>query len=642
MGPKKKSNSKVTDPRETHPRTEVANGLRFPNILERVLSKTSAKHPPELLSAMSPTQVKEYIWGDKLQGALRSFLEPLGADTQCNNAEVKFISGKTPCWICGCTIETKEKKACEHILPIVRAVMLSGIETSKTYKNRAEFQQNDNITRLQQVTKNNYLWAHDNCNGSSGKSGLVLLTFDKGQNKFVADEDKCIKLTQRITGSKRDGFLERDDCYTRTGSSVINNMMKEIENQCIDINNEFEEFSRLVSEQIQDTTVDIVSLYIEYTIEIIKLYANSYALELLLTPEEQEELRKKNEEEERIREAEIKQLMEEQEKLREESEKKYVAYIQGVIKTKIVEYNPTRFTNYIPFVIRERCSLFLYNKDNSDILNIITEISIQITGEVTKLLEDFNDQYKSSHIGLIMSIIDFFSFCKMYQLSQEYGINMKKPGETDLRSKDSLNDTVINEYKCLYFYAIIDKVRKRMLLNNNEGDGELDFLKAQFGKYDIEFEDCNDFIANKDDELRKILSSKSIDDENGLTNTEIDKLAQKMFEVSDPTDVGYDIENARNLLHNRVANISENYEKKKSMVSSYVKDKEKKEKFVKIMQKYNTNQNFANEFDKSKIDKYNNALNDIFLYNLGGTRRKREKTNKKRRYTRRRKCKKSP
>ena len=641
MGPKKKSNSNVTNPRETHPKTKVTNGLRFPNILERILPGKTTNHPSELLTAMSPTQVKEYIWGDKLKGALRLFLEPLGADAQCTNAGVTFIPGKTPCWICGCNIEKKEKKACEHILPIVRAVMLSGIETSKTYTNRAEFQQNDNITRLREVTKNNYLWAHENCNGSSGKSGLVLLTFDKRQNKFVADEKNCTKLTQRITGSKTDGFLERDDCYTRTGSSVIINMKTEIEDQCVDINHEFEEFSRLVSEKKKNSSSNVVSLYTEYTIEIIKLYANSYALELLLTPEEQEELRKKNEEEQRIREDEIKQLMEEQEKLREESEKKYVAYIQGVIKTKIVEYNPTRFTNYIPFVIRERCSQFLYKKDNSNILNIITEISIQITGEVTKLLEDFNERYESSPIGLIMSIIDFFSFCKIYQLSQEYGINMKKPGETDLRNKDSLNDTVINEYKCLYFYAIIDKVRKRMLLNNNEGDGELDFLKAQFTKYDIEFEECDDFIASKDSELRDILSSKPVDDENGLSNKEIEELAQKMFEVSDPTDVGYDIENARNLLHNRVANISENYKKNTSMVSNYLKDKEKHDKFVKIMQKYNINPNFANEFDKSKIDKYNNALNDIFSYSLGGTRRKREKTNKKRRYTRRRKCKKS-
>lgn len=641
MGPKKKSNYKVTNPRETHPKTEVENGLRFPNIVGRVLSDKTTNHPSELLTAMSPTQVKEYIWGDKLQGALRSFLEPLGADAQCTNAGVPFKPGKTPCWICGCNIETKEKKACEHILPIVRAVMLSGIETSKTYRNREEYQNNENITRLQQVTKNNYLWAHDDCNGSSGKSGLVLLTFDKRQNKFIADEDKCAKLTQRITGTKQDGFLGRVDCYTRTDSSVFINMTKEIEEQCVDINHEFKEFSTLVRKK--NPSSDVVSLYAEYTIEIIKLYANSCALELLLTEEEKAKKQQEDAEKQRIREEEIKQFMEEQAKLREESEKKYVAYIQGVIKTKIVVYDPNQFTNYLHFVIRERCSIFLYNENSNDILNIITKISIQITEELTKLLDDFNSEHKSISIGLIMSIIDFFSFCKMYQLSQDYNINMKKPGETELRSKNILNGDNINQYKCLYFYAIIDKVRKRILANENKDGGEMDFLKTQFQKYNIEFEECNDFITNKDAELREILSSKSIDDENGLSNKEIDELAKKMFEVSEPTEVAYDIENARNLLQTRVANISENYYKDKSMISNILlkKDKTHVERFVTLMKLYNGNPNFAHEFDKNTIDEDNHTLNDLFSFIMGGTRRKRQKINRKRRYTRRRKCKKS-
>jgi hypothetical protein len=96
----------------------------------------------------------------KSSSLIRSIWERTDAPTQCNNIIGPYKAGETECWICGLLIDPKldgMKPECEHILPIIYAIILLGLYHSKL-----------SIPKLDDRTYNKfileYAWACKRCN----------------------------------------------------------------------------------------------------------------------------------------------------------------------------------------------------------------------------------------------------------------------------------------------------------------------------------------------------------------------------------------------------------------------------------------------------------------------------------------------
>jgi len=244
------------------------NGVcRFENSALKVL-KTDVYNlcnvtPSKLFSR--PSQISEEIF-DRLRKSLRKHIEPVSADKQCKSAGIEFTAGKTLCWLCGCVINDGEKKACEHIFPVVHAIMFNGIITTKSIF-RKRFS-NSNSELLKKVTEKNYRWAHANCNGAKG--GLVLFKYDELSQKFIVDKEKCKNLQIKIVE-------KRDDCYSQTtnDNAIFDNLVSVITELLEPVNKEFEFFKQ------NCPNGDAIYYYAFYCLSRIKKYASKEALVLL-------------------------------------------------------------------------------------------------------------------------------------------------------------------------------------------------------------------------------------------------------------------------------------------------------------------------------------------------------------------------
>jgi hypothetical protein len=132
---------------------------------------------------------------------VRNFLETSSPTTQCNNVVGKLVPGRTPCWICGKTIQQNQTGACEHVLPAIQAFLLMDLyspERAKGYTNPQE----EYIPWL----KYEYGWAHhEPCN--SLKTNILLI--DKSSDlhaPFTINEVNLDLLLQEI--KKYEGFTD--------------------------------------------------------------------------------------------------------------------------------------------------------------------------------------------------------------------------------------------------------------------------------------------------------------------------------------------------------------------------------------------------------------------------------------------------
>lgn len=255
--------------------------------------------------------------------AIRNFLEPVSASNQCEKSGVVFKNG-TVCWLCGCYIKKEERKACEHIIPLLRATMLKGLITNEFVKKNV-FSKTSDPDVLSNVTTDNYLWAHDDCNGGSGKTNLVLITYDKDSNRFVPDDAKCAYLTSKILKLPNRNCYNYGINYDGTGEvhSPYEAYIKEMEYQCKSLNEEFKYFNNSLPS------------FCEYALNRAKLYLTKDGLDKLLTPEQhklkQEELEKEKKEK---LENKIKESAEFYELLKKDAELKlsYLNEYQNLIK----------------------------------------------------------------------------------------------------------------------------------------------------------------------------------------------------------------------------------------------------------------------------------------------------------------------
>ena len=239
-----------------------------------------------ILFKLSPKEFKPihgFSLDDDGKGAIRDFIEPVIADQQCKNAGINFIKGKTVCWLCGCVItESGIKKACEHIIPALRAVMLKGLITTKTITNTVYDAVSD-VDAYKQIVKDNYLWAHANCNGSAGKTNMVLIKYDKNSRLFIPDDELCAVLNGKIDnvrGNKNICYYSGID-YTGNRNIVrspYEAYMVEMAYQCKSINEEFSAFNN-----------DLPS-FCEYALNRTRLFMKKEGLLAMMSVEEKQEI----------------------------------------------------------------------------------------------------------------------------------------------------------------------------------------------------------------------------------------------------------------------------------------------------------------------------------------------------------------
>ena len=511
--------------------------IRFELIYNRIIDNDAIVHDINLLTVMTPGEIKKYIWGDdnNIQQNMRQIIEPVGAAEQCKKAGVGFDPRSTTCWICGCVIGN-EARACEHILPALRAVMFTGMITNNDIGQREAFLPTNEY--LQQITRDNYLWAHDNCNGSSGKSGMVLIKFNEHSELFEVDKDKCNALMAKIL-NVRNG----EDCYKRASNQdkpyqdIFDRLAKEMEQKCETINGELEVFKE------RNPGKPNIQYYMKYVLEVIKLYANAEALQELLTEEEQRILT-----EERQKEKE--RLIEENIRLQMEMEKRYNDFIrkeQNAYKSpnralpktySITEpFNPAPIVSFIcseTLSIRVIESYDIY-VPSTQIVDIRTSITTKINTALEFIFHNIGQFNKVGLTeGFLYDITGFLTKCLAFQEAMERNIPFfNKVGDNIRRRIHNEND--FRNVKCNYLWVIIDKIyrefyihhtSKRDFLRKFLKSPEYIFFKSIFNEMGINTRECAEIIkteiakyhlditqktSDEDEDVDKIYAQSSLD-----------------------------------------------------------------------------------------------------------------------------------
>ena len=632
----------------THPRQEHVfsfsenhtSFIRFPNIIQKRLadlsrssSNDTANPDIDIMTEWKPNKIKEYIFGNNLEGPIREYLEPISADKQCSHANVSLNSNTTLCWLCGCKIG-KEKKACEHIIPALRAIMFSGIIT--TSKITSRFNEEAVVKDyLMQNIKNNYLWAHDNCN--STKSGTVYIKFNKDKYEFEPDEVKCSSLVSQIVNLKG-----RSDCYqttTRGENSIYSVLVAEMKDQCIPINKEFKEIGSLLGVEdlkhiANDKKKAWIKIFIQYTIDIIKLYTSQEALEKLLTPEEvleKQEKEKKRQREEMEREEKAREELRQSIERMENSIREY--YLSSI---QIINKQTTDF--YIPIfeLIRLKFSYFFYwNPENNPFKkNKILPETTQLCQNLSSLLEELMDEFSQNpniNSPVKYAFVNIIVFEYLYSVGKKLGFSMV---DTKYASKDSVilygniaetkpiarvkeniekyisdAEQLHKKYLSEYLFLFLVKIKDFMYKDMNWTDFKQNYpsiittvFSPYLNKFDIviHFEMFDAYLSQEIDVRIKELiqpNAKTQRDEKTLEEI-IEEEAEVDYDIGRDY-VEYDIEKNRDWLRRRVGNINNSEILGKS--------------FGKLRYDY---ENLSRE----QIDKINKMVSNVSKGRFGGNR----------------------
>jgi len=258
----------------------------FPRQAQEALDNSDAltrDQALKILFNLAPRDFKQLL-GITSGDDIRKLIEPVQANNQCESAGVPFIIGKTKCWICGCMITKGGRdKACEHVIPALRAIMFKGLMTTRQITTGVENQVAD-VGKYRDITTQNYLWAHADCNGSAGKTNMVLITYDNQNRKFIPDNANCGRLASKIGNlhtqyNPRNCYYNRQ-IYYRTGveiSSPYEVLVTEMDLQCQSINEEFIDFNGNLPS------------FCKYALNRAKLYFTTKGLEAMLSPEEKQQ-----------------------------------------------------------------------------------------------------------------------------------------------------------------------------------------------------------------------------------------------------------------------------------------------------------------------------------------------------------------
>ena len=363
------------------------------------------------LTVLTPTGIKELIFGGQLNGPIRNVIEPVGADEQCNRAGKSFTPGQL-CWLCGCPIKVDDSKACEHIFPALRAIMFNGIITTVKISGRFD-EAGVNTELLARVTTSNYDWAHENCNGSGAKGGMVLFKYDEESQLFVVDRKKCNELQTKIVSLKNP---KREDCYKKftkkdpRHSTIYDNMVRVIQERLAPLNQEFGFFKSNV-----DNQADTIFYYTKYTEELIKLYASHEALQLLLTEADKERIQEEKQKQEIEANRLLKQLLEQQSKfdeayrLYQHSQQEYISRV-SIMGTLDASY----LSEVVPVVFSQQKNYFRRPPNSRTHIERAKKQQI-----IQDIIDNFVKLQRSSFdpsvysIGFMSEVLNVFCFVSM-------------------------------------------------------------------------------------------------------------------------------------------------------------------------------------------------------------------------------------
>ena len=185
-------------------RTEVAdilmdlavNPVDFSNLegdaakyVKYLKDKLSTKSPAIVVAtkAFGPKVVANFIANRK---AVRYMFAPADNTAQCVRAGlVNPPAADTKCWLCDFALYRDGKAvdviACEHILPVIQAVMFADIALPKTPS-----------TSTPELVKAEYAWAHTACNGPKSSSVFIKEISDETGRivRWDIDEAEIIRV----------------------------------------------------------------------------------------------------------------------------------------------------------------------------------------------------------------------------------------------------------------------------------------------------------------------------------------------------------------------------------------------------------------------------------------------------------------
>ena len=213
-----------------------------------------------------PVEFRNAIFG-AASSKMRSHMNRGEDDTQCEMSTRKgaghFEEGEI-CWICNQVIiidpdiDTKQYN-CEHIIPVLRAVMFTGLLNQEPWQMGALGDETDFLAKIR---NENYLWSHACCNNA--KNDDIWFTFDKGF--FVPDPVEIRRsFVQKIV--KNCDFVTIDMVNER-----VQSICEEMELKCEDINSEFRELNIIFTPTGDHRT--LWTLYIFYIICIVQMSSN--------------------------------------------------------------------------------------------------------------------------------------------------------------------------------------------------------------------------------------------------------------------------------------------------------------------------------------------------------------------------------
>lgn len=191
---------------------------------------------------------------DNVSEKFRKKMESLSASQQC----IKTIGAceNCNCWLCGEKISQGQKAECEHILPVARSILFTGIKpTKKIETRRISFGDNPEMEKMEQYYKLSYDYAHKGCNLK--KSDTVLIKWDKSNQKIVYDEETGRELATSIKTIVETKKTIKDLCsvYEEKINKLIQPVNEEIHN-------------------ILNRPYGSMDLYWAYTFEIMKTYVD--------------------------------------------------------------------------------------------------------------------------------------------------------------------------------------------------------------------------------------------------------------------------------------------------------------------------------------------------------------------------------
>jgi 5-methylcytosine-specific restriction endonuclease McrA len=240
--------------------------VRFPQQLKRSIlnmqstdENTNVFNSEEMVKGLGHKDFMNYVF-DNVDANLRKTMESLSASEQCR--KTIGTCNDCICWICGTPIQASPPPECDHILPIARSILFSGIKTTKKMEKQASsFGENPDSQKIMDYFKLSYAYAHKNCNQK--KSDIVLIRWDEPTKSIVYNTKQGCVLSEKITTEVLGKPKESAD--TKETKEKLYGVYKEkIERLLGPINQEIK--------HILDLTDGNMDVFWAYTIEIMKTY----------------------------------------------------------------------------------------------------------------------------------------------------------------------------------------------------------------------------------------------------------------------------------------------------------------------------------------------------------------------------------